>query len=189
MLPENLRNLTNTIYVVDRNYNLVDYNNGYKLFAIENDGEDILNNWKIGANILPAIPEMIQGIIKKMYDDVILNDKTIEHEYDCHSATTFRRFRMRILPFMNGFALHEHCLIESSQLSGVQNVSDEEIESRYTDNNGIIHQCCHCRKIQSCTDTNNWVWVVSLIHRNDNYYPRISHTLCPVCMLHYFPEE
>jgi hypothetical protein len=189
MIPEDLRNITNTIYIIDQNYNIVDYNNGYKRFAIENEGSDILIKWPIGSNILSSIPDIIRNDIKNMYDDVILNNKIIEHEYDCHSPTAFRRFKMRILPFMNGFALHEHCLIESSKLNGSYELSDSEIESRYVDINGIIHQCCHCRRIQSNTDINNWVWVVSLIKRNNIFLPNISHTICPVCLLHYYPEE
>jgi hypothetical protein len=189
MIPEDLRNLTNPIYVVDRNYHIVDYNNGYKLFAIENDGEEILEKWLIGSNVLSAIPDIIRNNIKKMYDDVLLNNKIIEHEYDCHSPTVFRRFKMRILPFMNGFALHEHCQIESSELRGAHELSDGEIESGYMDINGIIHQCCHCRRIQSCTDTNNWVWVISLISRNSTFSSDISHSICPVCLFHYYPIE
>jgi hypothetical protein len=189
MIPDDLRILTNAIYVVDQMYNIVDYNDGYKMFAIENDGEDILDRWPIGSNIMSSIPEILRDTMKRMYDDVILNKKIIEHEYDCHSATVFRRFKMRILPFMNGFALHEHCQIESSQLNGAYELSDGDIESGYVDKNGLVHQCCHCRRIQSCTDGNNWVWVISLINRNRTFAPRISHTICPVCMLHHYPDE
>lgn len=188
MIPEDLRNLTNPIYIIDREYKIVDFNNGYKRFAIENEGEDILLKWPIGSNILSSIPDIIRNEIKKMYDDVIVKNTVIEREYDCHSPTVFRRFKMRILPFMNGFALHEHCLIESSQLSGAYELSDGDIESGYIDINGIIHQCCYCRRIQSNADINNWVWVVPLIKRNNNFLSNISHTICPVCFLHYYPE-
>jgi hypothetical protein len=189
MIPEHLRTLTNTIYVVDKNYTIVDYNEGYKLFAIANEGEDILEKWPIGSNILLSVPDIIRDFIKKMYDDVLHNNKTIEHEYDCHSPTVFRRFKMRILPLYDKFALNEHALIESSALSQPCELSDSDIKSKFIDGNGIIHQCCHCRKIQSSSDLNNWQWVVSLIKRNSKYSGKVSHTICPVCMFHYFQIE
>lgn len=189
MIPEHLRTLTNTIYVVDKNYNIVDFNDGYRLFAIANDGEDILGRWPIGSNILSSIPDIIKDFIKNMYDQVMLRNKTVEHEYDCHSPTVFRRFKMRILPLHGEFALHEHSLIESSALSDTHDLSDGDISSKFVDGNGIIHQCCHCRKIQSSSDPNHWTWVVSLIKRSVKYSGRISHTICPVCMFHYFQIE
>lgn len=189
MIPAHLRTLTNTIYVVDKNYNIVDFNDGYKLFAIANEGEDILEKWPIGSNVLSSVPEIIKDFIKNMYDEVILNNNTIEHEYDCHSPTVFRRFTMRILPLHNKFALHEHSLIESSALNDSCELSEHDIESKFMDSNGIIHQCCHCRKIQSSSDLNNWTWVVSLIKRNKRYSGKVSHTICPVCMFHYFQIE
>lgn len=189
MIPEDLRHLTNTLYVVDRHYTLVDFNDGYRAFAIANDGADILTRWPIGSNILSSIPDIIRNDIKRMYDQVLANNTIVEHEYDCHSPTVFRRFKMRILPFMDGFVLHEHCLIESSELRGAYELTDSEVQSGYIDINGIVHQCCHCRRIQSNVDVNNWVWVVTLIERDNSFSSNISHSICPVCMLHYYPEE
>ena len=189
MLTNDLRNLSNTLYVVDKNYSIVDYNDGYTAFAMANDGQDIFEKWPLGANILSAVPEVLRDVIKKMYDDVFFNNAVIEHTYDCHSPTVFRRFKMRILPYMNDFALHEHCKIESSSLTGAHDIADDTIRAEYIDQHGMIHQCCHCRRIQSCTDTQNWVWVVALIRRNNVFLSQISHTICPVCLLHYFPED
>ena len=189
MIPEDLRDLNNTIYIVDRNYRLVDYNRGYERFARGNDGDDILTRWPMGSNILSFLPAVIRGSIQRMYDDVMDKGKIIEDVYDCHSPDVFRRFRMRIFPFLNRFAMHEHCLIATSPLTGGEDLSMEEVQSQYVDDNGIIHQCCHCRRTQSRIDINHWVWVTPLIARHNDFSPNISHTLCPVCLQHYYLEE
>lgn len=188
MIPENLRELNNSIYVVDREYKIVDYNDGYRKFAIANDGDDILERWPVGSYVLSPVPEVIRNVIQRMYDDVILRKKIVEYEYECHSPTVFRLFKMRIFPFMQDFALHEHTPIEISTLSGAHEISDSEIRSGYIDSKNIIHQCCHCRRTQSSTNENKWVWVVPLIMRDNAFSRNISHTICPVCLHHYYPE-
>ncbi|KAB2888136.1 MAG: hypothetical protein F9K32_17590 [Desulfobulbaceae bacterium] len=189
MLPDDLRRLTNTIYVVDRDYNIVDYNEGYATFARENDGADLLDRWPIGSNILSSVPEVIRDSIRQMYDSVLVEQQIVEHVYDCHSPEAFRLFRMRILPFMDDFAMHEHCLIVSTSLNGARELTEDEIAAGYVDAHGIIHQCAHCRRTQSNADGDHWVWVIPLVRRNAAYASHISHTICPVCLHHYFPGD
>ena len=189
MLPDDLRRLTNTIYVVDRDYAIVDYNEGYVAFARENDGADLLDRWPIGANILTSIPEVIRDSIRQMYDRVLRDRRIIEHVYDCHSPEVFRLFRMRILPFMKDYVMHEHCLVASTVLDGGRELTESDIDTGYVDMHGIIHQCANCRRTQSSADADHWVWVLPLVRRNSAYSSQVSHTICPVCMHHYFSDE
>jgi hypothetical protein len=189
MLPDNLRRLSNTIYVVDRDYAIVDYNVGYVTFARENDGADILDRWPIGSNVLTSVPGVIRESIRQMYDRVLREQMIFEHVYDCHSPQAFRLFRMRILPFMDDFAMHEHCLTVSTSLNGARELTEDEIATGYVDQHDIIHQCAHCRRTQSNADPDNWVWLLPLFRRNAVFSSQISHTVCPVCMHHCFPGE
>ena len=56
--------------------------------------------------------------------------------------------------------------------------------SEYLDDNEIIRQCSHCRKVQH-RELNRWDWVPEWVTKAPS---ETSHTICPVCLDHYYPD-
>ncbi len=61
---------------------------------------------------------------------------------------------------------------------------DAELISRYTNDEGMIVQCCHCRLTRHRVDRLTWEWVPAFIARQPE---NLSHGLCQTCFRGHYP--
>ena len=53
----------------------------------------------------------------------------------------------------------------------------------YRDAQGMVHQCCHCRRMSNLAHPGRWDWVPVWVER---FPPNTSHTLCGPCFAFYY---
>lgn len=183
-IPENYRLTHNTICYIGRDYRLIGYNPAYLQFAAANGCENIEQNWGIGNSVLDCTPPILRGLLKKAYDRAFAGE-TVEYEYNCHSPEKFRRYVMRLIPQPDGNVVAEHALLFEQEHQDVLDLGLQAVKAGYQRADGIIVQCCNCRKLRSLKDSLRWDLVRSLIASAAGF--TISHGICPVCAEQLYP--
>ncbi len=180
-----------SVYIVNDRLEIVYTNSGWGSFARDNGGGDILSEGSTGRNVLDCCVEpRLRSFYADLYRDCLESPRAntpIQHEYECSSPTTYRRFRMSLFSIDNPrsiMVLHAKVLeapIETQGRELASRAERAEIEAR-----GIITQCCHCRMVRSVRSSSRWVWAAEWVSRCSD---RVSHTFCSICLEYYYPAE
>jgi hypothetical protein len=181
-----------SVYGLWPDLSLAYLNRAWFSFAAENHGEpEISARWVLGAPYLAAIPAPLQPFYSNFLTTALASppgptDRPAQHEYECSSASLYRRFLMTVYPVKGGAGLlvvnslaaeHEH-----DPADRPAQVANPEI---YADHQGIVRQCSHCRRIQVAAAQDLWHWVPAWV---EHCPPSTSHTLCNFCLDYYYPE-
>jgi hypothetical protein len=177
---EAIQKSPNVCYCLDAEFKLLYVNQAYLSFAEHNQGDEIPERFSVGSNLLDAIG----GPLKEFYHDFFTRclqaEKPTEHEYECSSPEHFRKFRMIVYPVSS----REGMLVEHSLI--IEKPHDrQEVEferKNYIDENGILHQCGHCRRIKNLI-TSRWDWYPPAME-----YKETSHGLCNPCLDYHYPD-
>ena len=184
-LPDSIRSQANVVYAIDRSYALIAINSGYRESYVGTDPAGFLICWGVGSSALDAIDSHLQPFYRALYERAFAGE-IVEHRYQCHLPDRYREFRMRLLPDVRReTALVEHALIIDRHLPSFTDLDDAAIRAHYLCN-GVVVQCCHCRKARRSGAVEAWDWVSRLIEQP---WPAISHGLCPVCLEYYYPAD
>jgi hypothetical protein len=109
-----------------------------------------------------------------------------QHEYDCSSADLYRRFSMTLYPLGEREGLLVvNSLIAESPHGDRQGPAYDADRAVYSDADGLIHQCAHCRKVRHLRENNRWDWVPHWVRSSPL---ETSHGICPNCFDFYYPE-
>lgn len=92
---------------------------------------------------------------------------------------------MRLVPYRMNTIISEHAQIIACDLSMSSELSMRELQMTYQDSNGIITQCCNCRKVRAVQAIEKWDWAEAFI---TSTLPNISHGLCPSCLEELYPD-
>lgn len=169
-----------SILGINRNYQIILFNEGYVRFANQNDGVESLSRYGLGTNILDAIYGPQKEYYHKFINNCFEQTKHITHEYECSSENVYRLMKLFVYPSHdNKVLLMEHTLIEKKIHDIIESI---KIIDDYLDNDNIIIQCGQCRRSQH-QKTKNWDWVVSSFT-----HVKISHGLCDSCLALYYPD-
>ncbi len=177
-----------SIYALDSDLTVVYYNEGYRSFARQNGAIRLIERrWGLGSNWLEALP----GCLRTFYEDALRQcmsgGSVWEHEYECSSAETFRRFHQRAYPLgEQGGVLIVNSLVVETPHDPLLRRSHAPDSPSYADEHGFIHQCAHCRRISVPRDANRWDWIPAWVAKAP---APVSHGLCPVCLDYYYPAE
>lgn len=175
---ERLERHRGTIYGLWPDRTLGYFNEAWVRFARENGGDPaIFRDWNLGANIMEAIPEALCGFYEDLYNRCTATFQAQGFYYECSSARYFRRFSQIVYPLKDGALLSVHsCVVEHRhELEGREpKAPDPDTYSK----NGLIHQCCHCRRVRNMKVYERWDWVPEYVRVR---HPNISHGLCPTC--------
>jgi hypothetical protein len=160
-------------------------NAAYERFAVENGGERILTDWELGADVLSAVSGRIHDFYADAFRGVLAHGQPWEQTYHCHSPDRYRTYRMRVLPLQGGKGL----LVVHSNVADLpypEKASDASVDdARYQDENGLVKQCAHCRRVRRVAPPAGWEWVASFVaHAPSN----ATHTLCELCADYYYPS-
>lgn len=188
---EELENHHDPVYGLWPDLRLAYLNPAWFRFAAENTGEPAISTyWNLGASVMEAIAEDLRPFYQNLFEQCLQPKeglRPLQHEYECSSGSLYRRFQLSVYPLRN----HQGLLIVNALV--VERLHDPtEREPRaadkssYADQHGLIHQCCHCRRVQNQKIKNRWDWVPQWV----DHVPReTSHTLCPLCLDYYYPED
>lgn len=161
-------------------------NSAWQRFALENAGASVIERWPLGSDFLSGISGVLRGYYAEAFARVAHTGQPWEHSYDCHSPATARQFRLRALPLAQGAVLLVHSLLVSLPVSfdGAHAPSLEALE-RYVGSDGIIRQCCNCRRTQRVASPLVWDWIPELVARPPS---NVSHGLCMTCRKQVYPD-
>jgi hypothetical protein len=173
----------NTVMLIDPDYRIVGFNQAYVQFAKANQGERIEQEWGCGRCVLDCLPTVIRELVKTHYDQAFAGEVST-YDYCCHSPLLYRKFRMRAYPYLHGTVVMEHALLIERALDGVLELDADTIAANYTNADGLIRQCCNCRKIAEVQHGRRWDYIQSLINMP---MANVSHTICPLCIEELYP--
>ncbi len=174
----------NAIYGLWPDLTLAYVNPAWNRFAAENGGEPAISTqWTLGRCVLEAVTEPLRRYFASNYSRCLRELRPWEHAYECSSADEFREFHMTVFPLgrAEGLLVVNSLRIESAH----HRTASPAKEEHYRNKQGIISQCCHCRRIKRIGNPPGWDWVPSWVKRTPE---RTSHVLCPTCWGFYYSD-
>ncbi|MBL0215188.1 MAG: hypothetical protein IPQ07_15030 [Myxococcales bacterium] len=179
-----LDHVDNPTYVLSDQLRIVRVNDGWRRFALANNGASMLDRWGRGSFVLDAISGDLREFYRAMYEDARTTGERREHDYECSSVEVERRFRMLMYPTVEGFLVVTHSLRIERPHERVAMLVDETTYSR----DGTIVMCASCRRVkvaQAPHERERWDWVPSFV---DAMPANVSHGLCAACVELDFPS-
>lgn len=181
---ETLRSETSSIYGLWPDLTFGYFNEGWLAFARENDGPD---EEATRAYLDRSLFDVIAPELRAHFEEFFRTARKISEKdlhpprmhYDCNSPTRFRSMVMTAFaaPYDVGF-LVVHSPVREASLESRYDLKSPDDVREYLDDNGLIHQCAHCRRVMHPSETGRWDMVPDLIRHVDL---RVSHTLCMFC--------
>ena len=172
------------IYGLWQDLSLAYFNAAWDRFALQNGGDtEFLDRWSEGASILEAFPEKLRAFYKLSYEKCLATGEPWEHEYECSSPSVFRKFHQIVYPLKDAALIVVNSLVAEQPHDPSQGETGNVDESLYRDEDGFVHQCAHCRRVQRQSDELTWDWVPDWVA---SIPPDSTHTFCPTCYGHYW---
>ncbi|MDO9019914.1 MAG: hypothetical protein Q8S73_15435 [Deltaproteobacteria bacterium] len=172
-------------FVLGADRRIVQFNEAWSRFALANGGGAGLQRWEGGgAPIDEAIPEVLRAFYVDAFARSLASGERWEHEYECSSAETYRRYRMVTYPVDGRFLVVVHSLVAE--------LPHERAECAPTGAyaaDGIIVLCSHCRRVRNPAGLRRWDWVPAYVRSPPE---NVSHGLCEPCYEFYWgtlPED
>jgi hypothetical protein len=162
------------------------FNQAWFDFAAANDGEPgISSGWTLGRSLLDCIPDVLRPFYTEGFDACRKLGRAWQHDYECSSPTRYRRFHQRVLALdeQAGLLLFNSLVVERAHDPAERKPSPPALTA-YTNRDGLIIQCCTCRRVQFPDEPDRWDWVPDWVRD----FPRnTSHGLCPPCFRQQYP--
>ena len=177
---ETLESNPNTVYGLSRDLILNYFNPGWFKFGRENNGEPAISErFVLGTFIGDAITGDARDYYLDAFNQVLQTGKVWHHEYECSSPHLLRKFYQTVYPLYkhNGLVI-VNSLVNEEPHDVVERKPFEAIEAVYRQLNGLITQCCNCRRVKRVDNPEVWDWVPSWVKKLPE---KTSHTFCAVC--------
>lgn len=162
-------------------------NPAWFVFARENGGEPVISTkWTIGSSIQDAMSPEILGFYLENYRDCLNALKVWNHRYECSSDSLYRKYHQIVYPLgqREGLLIVNSLVVERPH-DPKERPGHQPEDSIYRGNDGLVHQCAHCRRIRRRKGKEGWDWVPIWVKRVP---VKTSHTICPTCFGHYYPR-
>lgn len=174
------------VYGVTSDYHLGYFNRTWFDFAAANDGEpEISNDWPLGRSLLDCIPTVLRAFYLDGYGTCLASGRAWQHRYECSSPTRYRLFHQRVVPLDEGAGLLMfNSLVVERAHDPVERAPLAPAVATYTNPDGLIIQCCVCRRVKFPDDLDRWDWIPEWVR---NFPLHTSHGLCPPCFRHQYP--
>jgi len=176
---EQLEAAPDTVYGVWSDWRLGYANPAWDHFAQGNGGAEVLRRWPLGADLRTAISAELWAMLAPGFEGALRSGAPWAHRYECSSPGIFREFQLIAFPLQGQGLLLVHRLVEErphQRLAG-------EAGATWRNENGHVVQCSYCRCLRR-HGTDEWVWVPEVVAKP---VPETTHSICPTCLLHYFP--
>jgi hypothetical protein len=171
-------------YVLDSDLRLIYCNPAWDKFARENGAPGLTAASAVGKSLLQAIPEVLRPAYSEAFADVQRTGNVWERSYECSSPDVFRVFRMRIhlLKPENWFLVTNSLVMERPH----ENAADWGAHT-YFDGHGRVTICAHCRCSRRTDKPDLWDFVPEHLELGWGEPIKVSHGLCPVCRVYFYP--
>jgi len=161
------------------------FNPGWERFAAENGGEPAISHrWPLGASVLTACSALLKAFYISAYKDCLARNLPWEHLYECSTPELERRLHMIVYPLSRKGLLVVNSLVMIRPHDPKARPPFPPIAELYDDQNGMKHQCSHCRRLQRADDPLRWDWIPEWVKHPPE---SLSHSLCPVCLDYHHP--
>lgn len=179
---ELIKDCADIMCLVDSDLRLTGYNQAWVDFAEKNNGTAVLKQYSLGKKLFPVIDDPISSFLVQKYRAALEKYEPFEQNYECSSAEQFRVFHSTAYPLNNsiGLMISHHLIVEKEHTDTVVEFSEQ-----FVNEHNFVAQCSNCRKIRDPQNPSAWYWVPDLV---ESPLPNISHTICPPCMVHYYPD-
>lgn len=172
-----------SVLVVDADLTIRGYNRSYLAFALANGQADIVDRYGVGSSLVSAISEPARSFYARVFSEAIAHREAFHQCYACPSPREHREFRLSAYPLAGGTGLLLcHHLVASSPIAEVEMVAKS---GAHRSPDGLIVQCCHCRKVRNFEVDHRWDWVADFVEHRP---AAVSHTFCPRCLDFYYPD-
>lgn len=185
---ESFNNHPTTVYGLDSELQFSYLNPAWFAFA-EDNGNPIFvpDDRLLGKRILDAIPQVLQPFYEELFDSALRENQynltPRQSQYECSSPELYRLFSMHLYPLgKNGIVVVHSLVIEEPHKASTEGRSKLD-PSHYTDQNGMIHQCANCRRIQNLVIPDRWDWIPKWVQEP---HAKTSHVICQPCKQHYY---
>jgi hypothetical protein len=167
-------------YIVDQELRLRGYNEAWRQFALKNGGAEVLEQYTFGRSILDAMSPEPRAFYENAYRRALQNRGRFDQRFECPSATVYRNLQQSAFPLVDacGLVVTNH-LVEDRPMDDAGNLPSVQ----YLSDQGLVVQCCHCRRVEDQVVSNKWDWVPQWVDRSP---PATSHTFCPACHDFYY---
>jgi hypothetical protein len=171
-------------YILDSRYRLIYCNPAWDSFARSNGAPQLTSEAVAGSDLFDVIPDVLKAVYSAAFREVLSTGLVWEQSYECSSPTLFRMFRMRIhlLKPQNGFLVTNALVFERSH----PKVAESD-PNTYVDGDGIITICAHCRCSRRVDSPAQWDFVPEYLRLRRGPAMNVSHGLCPVCRIYFYP--
>lgn len=175
-----LREDPSTLVAIREDGTILWYNASWAGFARDNGGDDVEARFGVGASYF----EGISGELRAFYEGVVhacdAAHEPYEQQYDCHSPSHRRTFRMRVLPVKDHVLLVSHSLVVEAPHD--EPPAEPALDESYRGPGGLVTMCSNCRRTRRAGEA-RWDWVPAWVaHRPE----RVSHGICPLCRGYYY---
>jgi len=180
-----------TVFGLLPNYQISYVNSAWLRFAAENNGQPRIGaSWGPGANYLDAIAAPLRPFFERLLARAADADGALHpvtHEYECSTPSLYRRFAMRVygLPARGGFVIVNSLMLEQPHDESARPVHEPDL-AVYTNADGLVVQCAHCRLVRQGKDPERWEWVPQWVESSP---PATSHGVCGICLDYYYPVD
>ncbi|MDH3317271.1 MAG: hypothetical protein OER43_16100 [Gammaproteobacteria bacterium] len=181
---DKLERYAGTVYAVRADFRLAYMNPAWFRFAEENGGEPAISRrWQLGAPVMPAISATLRSFYEIRFRACLQGGEPWMHDYECSSAGVYRRFRQTAYPLKEGSGL---LVVNSLSIQAAHDPADRTprraAKSSYRDENGVISQCPHCRRVMVPRDSEGWDWVPAWVEGPPQ---EVEFALCGTCQGRY----
>lgn len=172
-------------YALSPELSLIYLNPAWFRFAKENAGEPAISmRFGLGTPVCAAIAAPLKEFYSGAYLRALETGEAWDHDYECSSADRYRRYHQTVYPLHNRAGLLVvNSLVQDQPHNPETHAPSPPREERYTGAQGLIIQCCHCRRVQRAAEPELWDWVPAWVKRMPL---RTSHGLCPICYEYYW---
>ncbi len=172
-----------SVYGLQSNLTLGYLNPAWFRFAQQNGGHSIVDAWGLGSDVLEATTGPARRLYETLFRSCLERGRASRQDYECSSASQYRRFRMDVYPLREGRGAIVINSIRVDRPHSDDRVAQAPIEERYTDANGLILQCSFCRCVQRVKEPGHWDWVPAWV---ENEPENATGGLCHPCHEKYF---
>jgi len=171
-------------YILDSQCRFIYCNPAWDRFAWSNGAPQLTGEAVVGSDLFAAIPDVLRAVYSAAFQEVLHTGLVWEQSYECSSPTVFRMFRMRIhlLRPQNWFLVTNTLVLERSH----PKVAKPD-PNTFVDSNGLITICAHCRCSMRVDRPDQWDFVPEHLQLRGVSAMKVSHALCPVCRVYFYP--
>ena len=168
-------------YVLSSDLRILHTSKGWRTFALQNGGAEVLRRWPTGARIDAAWPPVLRGFYRDALASALAKGERWDHEYECSSPTEYRKFRMCVYPIEGARLAVVNSLVVAATHACDEPAPDPD---EVYDVDGFVTMCSHCRRTSN-PRTLRWDWVPAYV---ETLPANASHGLCPTCFEFYYPD-